>query len=149
MLPSRLHCPNSGEGWLFSDRGELKDRMDCELGSSLSLSGVIFSDGLSLCFLVNRSNILRFEWFVGDLFPSLGPPLVVVPLQVLIPLGVGLFDLFAMLTLEALPSAVPIEVGARSFLALRLESSLLTEGRSDLVSSVLLLCRWWCPGRCT
>jgi hypothetical protein len=52
------------------------------------------------------------------------------------------------LVLDEFPSAVPIDVGARSFcLALIPESSLLIDGLRDLVSSELLLCRWWWPGR--
>ncbi len=81
---------------------------------------------------------------VGDVEPSLAaiPAFVVVPLQLLIPLGVGLFDLFVRLEVEELPSAVPIEVGARSFVLEPIPgSSLLIEGRKDLASSLLLLCR--------
>lgn len=37
----------------------------------------------------------------------------------------------------------------RSLGALAIESSLLMDGLRDLGSSLLLLCRWWCPGKCT
>lgn len=51
-------------------------------------------------------------------------------------LGEGLFGLCERLILDELPSAVPMEVGPRSFcLTLTAESSLLNDGRRVLGSS--------------
>ncbi len=78
---------------------------------------------------------------VGDVDPSFVAPLAVAvfPLQVLVPLGVGLFDRFGRLVLDELAIDVPMDVGARlPCLVLIAESSLLTDGRSALASSLLL-----------
>ena len=69
---------------------------------------------------------------VGDVVPSCTDALPAEWGQ----LGDGLFGLCERLTLDALPKAVPIEVGARSFCrAFGPESSLLTDGRRGFGSS--------------
>lgn len=81
---------------------------------------------------------------VGEVDPSLAEGLELFPLfQLPIALGVGLLDRFGRLEVEELPNVVLIELGARPpCLELIPESSLLTDGRNALESSLLLLCRW-------
>ena len=131
--------------------GELNERT--EPGNSFNRDGAAGAGSLSLCFR-KRPRMLLFVTCPGDVGPSFIAVLVVCPLHPLIPLGVGLTGLLERLLFDelpnALPNAVPMEVGARSFcLGLAPESSRLMDGRSDLASSLLLLCRWLCPGRCT
>jgi hypothetical protein len=82
---------------------------------------------------------------LGEVALSFTAVLEVAILQLLSPLGVGLLGLCKRLVLDELRVA-PAKMEPFD-LTLTAESSLLIDGLSDLVSSLLLLCRWLCPGR--